>query len=213
MQAVGIDLSLNSIQSARRAYGESDRLRFIHGDMRSLEDHVEGESFDAVSSLFTSMGYFEADADLARTIAGVAWALRSNGLFIFDFLNPEQVAHGLVEQEVKEAGGYTFTIHRRIANGWIEKSIQYADSTDKAPTPCGTGRRCRQMAGVSTERADSSLRRIMAIMPWLLGAKTLRAVYSSLEKIHVVSRFHIVVDCYAWGRCVRPFWCVPSTSF
>ena len=128
MQAVGIDLSPNSIQSARAVYGESDHLRFIHGDMRSLEDHVEGESFDVVSSLFTSMGYFEADADLARTIAGVAWALRSNGLFIFDFLNPEQVAHGLVEQEVKEAGGYTFTIHRRIANGWIEKSIQHADS-------------------------------------------------------------------------------------
>ena len=49
------------------------------------------------------------------------------GLFIFDFLNPEQVARGLVEQEVKEAGGYTFIIHRRIADGWIEKSIQYAD--------------------------------------------------------------------------------------
>lgn len=96
MQAVGIDLSPNSIQAARAAYGESDRLRFIHGDMRSLENHVEGESFDAVSSLFTSMGYFEADADLSRTIAGVAWTLRPNGLFIFDFLNPEQVVRGQI---------------------------------------------------------------------------------------------------------------------
>ena len=127
MNAVGIDLSPNSIQAARAFYGESDRLRFVHGDMRSLENHVEGESFDAVSSLFTSMGYFEADTDLARTITGVAWTLRPNGLFIFDFLNPEQVARGLVEQEVKEAGGFTFNIHRRIANGWIEKSIQYSD--------------------------------------------------------------------------------------
>ena len=127
MHAVGIDLSTNSIQAARAAYGESDRLRFVHGDMRSLENHVVGESFDAVVSLFTSMGYFEADAVLAKTIAGVAWALRPNGQFIFDFLNPGQVVRGLVEQEVKEAEGYTFTIHRRIANGWIEKSIQYVD--------------------------------------------------------------------------------------
>ena len=164
--------------------------------MRSLENHVEGESFDAVSSLFTSMGYFEADADLSRTIAGVAWALRPNGLFIL-ILNPEQVARGLVEQEVKEAGGYTFTIHRRIADGWIEKSIQYADPNREHQHHVERVRRCRQMAGVSSSsvRASSS-RPIMAIMPGTLGAKTLRAVYLSLEN-HVVSRFHIVADCPA----------------
>ena len=34
--AVGIDLSPNSIAAARSLYGESDRLRFIEGDMRTL---------------------------------------------------------------------------------------------------------------------------------------------------------------------------------
>lgn len=127
--AVGIDLSPNSIKTARSLYGESDRLRFIEGDMRALEENVEFDFFDAVASLFTSIGYFERDEDLTKTIAGVASTLRTNGLFVLDFLNPAQVVQGLVEHEVKESGGYTFTIHRRVANGWIEKSIQYEDAS------------------------------------------------------------------------------------
>ena len=112
--AVGIDLSPNSIKAARSLYGESDRLRFIEGDMRALEENVESDFFDAVASLFTSIGYFERDEDLTKTIAGVASTLRTNGLFVLDFLNPAQVVQGLVEHEVKESGGYTFTIHRRV---------------------------------------------------------------------------------------------------
>jgi len=129
MQAVGIDLSPNSIEAARSLYGECDRLRFIQGDMRALAEHVESNAFDAVASLFTSIGYFERDAELTTTIDGVVETLRANGLFVLDFLNPAQVVQGLVEHEVKEAGGYTFTIHRRVANGWIEKSIQYEDAS------------------------------------------------------------------------------------
>ncbi len=127
--AVGIDLSPNSIETARLHYGEFDQLRFIEGDMRTLEEHVESNAFDAVASLFTSIGYFEDDADLTQTITGVVHTLRTNGLFILDFLNPAQVVQGLVEHEVKESGGYTFTIHRRVANGWIEKCIQYEDAS------------------------------------------------------------------------------------
>ena len=89
----------------------------------------ESDFFDAVASLFTSIGYFERDEDLTKTITGVVSALRANGLFVLDFLNPTQVVSGLVEHEVKESGGYTFTIHRRVSNGWIEKSIQYEDES------------------------------------------------------------------------------------
>ena len=127
--AVGIDLSPNSIEAARSLYGEFDRLRFIEGDMRTLDEYVESNAFDAVSSLFTSIGYFERDEDLTQTITGVVQTLKTNGLFVLDFLNPAQVMQGLVEHEVKESGGYTFTIHRRMANGWIEKSIQYEDGS------------------------------------------------------------------------------------
>ena len=48
--AVGIDLSPNSIEAARSVYGESDRLHFIEGDMRTLEENVEPDFFDAVVS-------------------------------------------------------------------------------------------------------------------------------------------------------------------
>ncbi len=130
-RTLGIDLSSNSIDKARLVYGESESLRFLKGDMRMLEEHVEAGSFDAVASLFTSIGYFEDEADLTKTILGVARVLRINGVFILDFLNPVKVKEGLVEEEVKESGGYTFTIHRRVTNGWIEKSIQYIDSAGR----------------------------------------------------------------------------------
>ena len=103
--------------------------------MRTLEENVEPDFFDAVVSLFTSIGYFERDEDLTKTIAGVASALRANGLFVLDFLNPAQVVQSLVEHEVKESRGYTFTIHRRVANGWIEKGIQHHVERVRALTP------------------------------------------------------------------------------
>lgn len=128
LRAVGLDLSPNSIATARMKHGESERLQFREGDMRALHRHVEQGSFDAVVSLFTSIGYFEQSEDLEKTLEGVVQALKSKGVFILDFLNPFQVVRGLVEKEVKEAGGYSFSIHRRVTTEWIEKSIQYTDT-------------------------------------------------------------------------------------
>ncbi|HBP44628.1 MAG TPA: SAM-dependent methyltransferase [Flavobacteriales bacterium] len=127
LHAVGIDLSPNSIETARFECGESEQLRFIQGDMRYMDEYVEAGSFDAVASLFTSIGYFEQKEDLMKTLRGVCRVLRDRGLFIVDFLNPELVISELVKEEVKEVDDYVFRIHRRVANGRIEKSIQFVE--------------------------------------------------------------------------------------
>lgn len=125
---VGLDLSLNSIQSAREKYrGQTEGLAFQLGDMRDLASIFPHQRFRAVFSLFTSIGYFEEPDGLIRTLAGVDHVLEEEGVFALDFLNPEYVRSRLVSNEVKRAEGYTFHIHRRIIPGWIEKSIEYID--------------------------------------------------------------------------------------
>lgn len=122
---VGLDLSENSIHQARQTHRGLDHLSFRNGDMRNLIELFEAGSFDAVLSLFTSLGYFANEQDLLRTLAGVDSVLRPGGLFVLDFLNVPQVVENLVKEERIDKAGFCFQIHRRVHDEWIEKSIQF----------------------------------------------------------------------------------------
>ncbi len=128
-QVMGVDLSENSIRSAQVKYAKRDRLDFRVGDMRTLPTLFSLHQFDAVVSMFTSMGYFEDERDLEFTFKGIDHVLSEQGVFILDFLNLPWVENKLVPEEIIEREDYSFSIHRRIAGGWIEKSIQYVDSS------------------------------------------------------------------------------------
>jgi SAM-dependent methyltransferase len=52
-------------------------------DMRSLNFHKN--SFDAIYSLFDSIGYVTSNDDLNRTFRGISDGLKNSGLFIFEF--------------------------------------------------------------------------------------------------------------------------------
>lgn len=123
----GLDLSANSIKAARDQYAHVQGLSFYEGDMRALPRLFQDQSFDAVLSLFTSLGYFEDPTGLTQTLRGVDRVLKPGGVFVLDFLNPEQVQRTLVSRETKSMGPYDFQIDRRIHGGWIEKSIRYTD--------------------------------------------------------------------------------------
>jgi len=66
---------------ARRS---SLNVQFIRGDMRHLP--FKGV-FDAVTSFFTSFGYFENDSSNERVIVEAAKILKPGGLFFLDYLN------------------------------------------------------------------------------------------------------------------------------
>lgn len=122
----GIDLSGNSIEAAKsRVTGSNPVFRL--GDMRLLPDYFQKDSFDVVTSLFTSMGYFEEEEDLMKTLHGIDHVLRPGGAFILDYLNLPRVVADLIEQESVNKGDFSFEIHRRVHSGWIEKSIRYQD--------------------------------------------------------------------------------------
>ena len=140
----GLDLSANSIETARRSYQSgSNGLNFVQGDMRNIPSLFPEGRFRAVFSLFTSIGYFQEEGGLENTLSGVDHVLQEGGVFALDFLNPEWVRKQLVPEEIKEVEGYTFHIHRRMIPGWIEKSIQY---TDKQGAPQHHVERVRSIA-------------------------------------------------------------------
>ena len=81
---VAIDYSQDMLERAKQKGAEaSARVDFRLQDMTQLD--VEGGPFDAVFSLFDSIGYVATNESLAKIFRGVHKHLRPDGLFIFEF--------------------------------------------------------------------------------------------------------------------------------
>ena len=122
------DLSEASIAAAvnHPQVPANDKLQFKVHDLRDLDDQPEWHgAFDLVANFFTSLGYFDEPKAMERIVGHFAAFLKPGGHLLVDYLNPEAVAQQLVPQERLTKEGTTFDIHRRIHQGWIEKSIQY----------------------------------------------------------------------------------------
>ena len=119
------DLSKASIEAAV-GHPQLPKPSYRVLDLRELHDVREWAGhFDLVTNFFTSLGYFSAAKDQEKVVAGFAQALRPGGWLLVDYLNVEYVQSHLVPSETIRKGDVEFDIHRRIAHGWIEKSIQF----------------------------------------------------------------------------------------
>ena len=127
-EVCAFDLSEASIAAAvnHLLVPANDKLQFQVYDLRELADRPDWHgSFDLVTNFFTSLGYFDEPQAMERIVGHFAVCLKPGGHLLVDYLNPEAVAQQLVPQEHLTKEGTTFEIHRRIHQGWIEKSIQY----------------------------------------------------------------------------------------
>lgn len=75
----GVDRSETMLEAAARR--ASDRLRFVHGDARSVRID---RTFGAVVSLFHVISYHVTNDDLARAFTTARAHLGEGGLFVFD---------------------------------------------------------------------------------------------------------------------------------
>jgi SAM-dependent methyltransferase len=108
-RVVGLDLSLPLLRAAqRRGLGA-----LVRGDMRALP--LRTACFGAVVNLFTSFGYFDADAQHAAVLSEVARVLRQGGVFALDFLNPAFVRRTLVPQDERRLGSRVIVQERRLS--------------------------------------------------------------------------------------------------
>ena len=126
LDVVGVDLSPNSIASATK--NANATLQFSVHDMREV---YQENSFDVVTNLFTSFGYFEENTDEQKAINAMASNLKSEGVLIIDFMNVKKVIANLVASEQKTIDGITFDISRKIEVGHIIKDIQITDGAIK----------------------------------------------------------------------------------
>ena len=125
MNVVGVDLSPNSIASAKQ--NENNNLQFSVHDMREVykENH-----FDIVTNLFTSFGYFENKDDEKKAINAMAENLKSDGILIIDFMNIKKIIANLISSEKKTIDGITFNIKRSVQNNHIIKDIEIIDDNE-----------------------------------------------------------------------------------
>jgi SAM-dependent methyltransferase len=93
----GVDLSKFFLQKAREtAEGMGVVLDLRHGDMREVSLDSE---FDAAVNLFTSIGYFDDDADDQIVFNNICNALKQGGRFIIDFINHDYTVRNLRHQD------------------------------------------------------------------------------------------------------------------
>ena len=120
----GFDLSEASIHEARAK--ETPNIAYHCLDLRDLLSQTMWHaSFDLVTNFFTSLGYFDDEAEHEAVVNGFVNVLKPGGKLLVDFLNVPQVEANLITSETVSKKGTMFHIHRRIHEGWIEKSIQF----------------------------------------------------------------------------------------
>ena len=119
---VGIDLSLNSIAKAK--LNETQNLKFYKFDMRNV---FKENSFNVVTNLFTSFGYFDNSLDEQKTINAMVKNLKKDGILIIDFMNVKKIINNLVSKESKKINSVDFDITRELKDNYILKNISIND--------------------------------------------------------------------------------------
>lgn len=81
---VGIDISSEMLQVAKKNAKDIPNLHFIQADFRNFQ---LDETFDIVLCCFDSINYAQSLSDLKDIVCCVHQHLEPRGLFIFDFIN------------------------------------------------------------------------------------------------------------------------------
>lgn len=128
----GFDLSRYLISEAKKNLKNSKeknlKLKFLIKDMRYFDFN---NSFDIAVNIFTSFGYFENDKENFRVIENISNSLKSNGYFVFDFLNKSYVQNNLIPYSRNKIGATTLIQKRKIEDGFVRKEIIIKKNDDE----------------------------------------------------------------------------------
>lgn len=117
----GVDQSANLLSvAADEAKKNGLHATFIRDDIRTV--HFS-EKFDLILNVFTSFGYFENDEDNFSVFTNVESLLEDEGIFVFDFLNAQNVKENLVPFSKTEIGDLVIEQSRKIEVNNVVKDI------------------------------------------------------------------------------------------
>ena len=122
----GMDLSPANIAAASQSSHE--HLRFEIKDMR---DDLGNDRFDAVFNLFTGFGYFETDEENFSVFENVKNALKTNGYFLFDYLNEPYVRSLTTDVTEFDIEGIQFSTQKEFHGRTVIKRIEVSDGDAK----------------------------------------------------------------------------------
>jgi SAM-dependent methyltransferase len=122
-RVTGIDLSEEAIKKARKQSDEKqlENTEFLVRDMRLPLK----ATFDAVLNLFTTFGYFLDDDENRKVLQSTRQMLQTDGIFLIDFLNAEQVKKEIIPEDKGSFKEIEFQIKRYIKNGMVYKEINF----------------------------------------------------------------------------------------
>ncbi|MFT7465587.1 MAG: SAM-dependent methyltransferase [Pseudohongiellaceae bacterium] len=113
-----LDLSADLTLRSREA-----GLDTVRADMRKLP-FADG-SFDAVTMLFSSFGYFDDDADHQATLCDIARVLAPGGSLFLDLMDRDTVSSNLVPEGTERRDDMVIEVQRSmtVGNRRVEKTI------------------------------------------------------------------------------------------
>lgn len=127
----GVDLSEEQIEAAKKRL---PGLEFVHGDMRDFD---LGRQFDAVTCLFSSIGYVHPAPEMEKAVGNMAHHLKPGGVLIIEpwlqpgVFDPNRPAH----TETGEGNGFTV---KRTAYVGLEDNISIMNMHHSIERPEGT---------------------------------------------------------------------------
>ena len=124
-EVVGIDLSHESIQEA--LLSEQSNLHFYEHDMR-LPFWIN--YFDYAFNFFTSFGYFKSKREDENAIRSIAQSLKSNGVFVMDYLNVAYTESQIEHLSKKEIDQVEYTITKWHDEKFFYKKILIEDNNN-----------------------------------------------------------------------------------
>jgi len=127
----GVELSSHMAARARARLGAGVAIH--EGDMRTV---ALGRRFDAVTCLFSSIGYARTEGDLARAVATLAAHLAPGGVLVLDaWLTPGDWDDGHVDAVAVSEPGRAVA---RTTRSWRLGRTSVLDMTWVVTTPAGT---------------------------------------------------------------------------
>ena len=129
-RVTGLDLSETLLARARkRAAAAGVEAAFVRGDMREIPWRGR---FDAVLSLYSSLGYFLSDDEDLRVLRGARDALRADGVFVLETMHRDHIVGDYAARDWWETDDGTTV--------WVEREFDAVEGVSREWTRWSKGK-------------------------------------------------------------------------
>ncbi|TFF67543.1 methyltransferase domain-containing protein [Candidatus Thorarchaeota archaeon] len=120
---VGVDRTKQYVETARKtAQDEGLDVEFVVDDMRTFTREA---AFDAILSMYTSFGYFDAHEEQMRVLRNVYSSLKPGGRFVYQSMGKEVLARIFLPNNWSETEDGFHLERREVSEDWSKMSNKW----------------------------------------------------------------------------------------